>query len=189
MIGPIVTKNNKNIEENPVPEKKYYCNICPRSYKLMYNLTLHVRNFHERKNLTEPNNQKNLLEIIPNPGIVEEKYHENYDHSITSSGFEFTAEQINRLEKLFNVKKYINIFEIEQLSKDGGNYPEAKVQKWFEIRRLKEHTNSEIFICELCRQVFKKKHELLYHNDRVHGVSCVFCNKKFTIGKKHAFKR
>ena len=181
--------NNKNVEaENPVvPEKRYYCNSCPRSYKLMYNLTLHVRNFHERKNLTEPNNQKNLLEIIPNPGIVEEKYHENYDHSITSSGFEFTAEQINRLEKLFNVKKYINIFEIEQLSKDGQNYPEAKVQKWFEARRLKENPNSEIFVCEFCRQVFKKKHELLYHNDRTHGVTCVFCNRKFTIGKSETF--
>ena len=183
----ILTKN-KNVEENPVPEKKYYCKSCPRSYKLMYNLTLHTRNVHERKQFTEPNNQKNHLEIPHQP---KEKHHENYNNTIIDfTRFEFTADQVSELEKLFKLKKHINIFEIEQLSRNGQYYPEAKVQKWFETQRLKENTNnSETFICEFCRKLFKNKNELLYHNDRAHGVSCVFCNKKFTLGKKNAFKK
>ena len=48
--------------------------------------------------------------------------------------FEFAPEQISYLEKIFNVKKHINVFDIEYLAK-LGNYPEARVQEWFEKRR------------------------------------------------------
>ena len=160
--------------------KKYYCKSCPRSYKIMYNLTLHIRNIHTRKDSTEPNDQKNHLKNLH--GGVKEKFPENYNNTIARE-IEFTADQVSHLEKLFNAKKHINIFEIEQLFKNSQHYPEAKVQKWFENRRLKENANSDVFICETCRRVFKNKNELLDHNDRAHGVNCAFCNKKFTMGK------
>ena len=48
--------------------------------------------------------------------------------------FTFTTEQVDHLEAIFRIKKYINIFDIEKLSAIG-NYPEDKVQDWFTNRR------------------------------------------------------
>ena len=52
-----------------------------------------------------------------------------------SENFTFTPDEADRLETFFRNKKHINTFEIEKLCK-YGNFPEDKVQEWFENRRL-----------------------------------------------------
>ena len=79
------------------------------------------------------------------------KVHMAQDH------FEFTSDQVEQLEKLFSFKKFINIFEIEKLSK-MGNYPEDKVQQWFQNRRLKAESHK----CDHCEKVFHTRNE--FHN-------------------------
>ena len=62
--------------------------------------------------------------------------------------FVFTPEQVYQLETKFRVRKFINIFDIEQLNKTG-NYPEEKVQEWFGKQR-------QIYISEEKRKLQKQ---------------------------------
>ena len=53
------------------------------------------------------------------------------------------SNSLTRLETFFRAKKHINTFEIENLAKHG-NFPEEKVQEWFENRRLNTLGKSEL---------------------------------------------
>ena len=103
--------------------------------------------------------------------------HTARDHPVLKP-FEFTPDQLKHLEKMFSFKKFINIFEIEKLSK-MGNYPENNVQKWFHDRRLKAESHK----CEYCEKVFDTRNELLSHVNSSHTVECSFCKGKFNQDK------
>ena len=51
------------------------------------------------------------------------------------------------LEKIFSVKKHIGVFDIEYLARIG-NYPEVRVQEWFEKRRKELGITDKIHIRE-----------------------------------------
>ena len=74
------------------------------------------------------------------------------------------------LESIFKKKKFINVFDIENLQK-SGNYPEDKVQEWFKNRRGPEiqqaqpyqpssRTSSNYVKCKICSEMFNTNDKL-----------------------------
>ena len=114
----ILRRHIKNVHEGI---KEYSCKFCDKSYTQSHNLKTHIRKVHEG------------LESAP--ASAEFKISKVDRTNSDSEKFAFTPEEVDRLETSFRAKKHINTFEIEKLGK-YGNFPEDKVQEWFENRRL-----------------------------------------------------
>ena len=82
--------------------KEFSCKLCEKSYTQSQNLKNHMKTVHK-----VPYTQTQNLNI-------NKKFHglqENPFKSIPKK-FEFAPEQICYLETIFNIKKYINVFDI-----------------------------------------------------------------------------
>ena len=117
----------ENTETPQTSAKKYSRQACDKSYTRSHNLKTHIQKVHEGLKLPRAS-----------AGIKNEFQITNLEKKI-----EFTADEVDRLETFFRVKKHINTFEIENLAKHG-NFPEEKVQEWFENRRLNTLGKSEL---------------------------------------------
>ena len=106
---------------------KYSCQACDKSYTQSHNLKTHIQKVHEGLKLPRAS-----------AGIKNE-----FQITNSEKKFEFTPDEVDRLETFFRAKKHINTFEIENLAKHG-NFPEEKVQEWFENRRLNTLGKSEL---------------------------------------------
>ena len=120
----ILRRHIKNVHEGI---KEYSCQSCEKSYTQSHNLKTHIQKVHEGLKLPRAS-----------AGIKNEFQITNLEKK-----FEFTPDEVDRLETFFRVKKHINTFEIENLAKHG-NFPEEKVQEWFENRRLNTLGKSEL---------------------------------------------
>ena len=117
----------ENTKTPQTSAKKYSCQACDKSYTRSCNLKIHIQKVHEGLKLPRSS-----------AGIKNE-----FQITNSEKKFEFTPDEVHRLETFFCAKKHINTFEIENLAKHG-NFPEEKVQEWFENRRLNTLGKSEL---------------------------------------------
>ena len=117
----------ENTKTPQTSAKKYSCQACDKSYTRSCNLKIHIQKVHEGLKLPRSS-----------AGIKNE-----FQITNSEKKFEFTPDEVDRLETFFCAKKHINTFEIENLAKHG-NFPEEKVQEWFENRRLNTLGKSEL---------------------------------------------
>ena len=114
----ILRRHIKNVHEGI---KEYSCQSCDKSYTQSHNLKNHIKKVHEGLKST--------------PLLASAEIKKEFRNSNSEKIAAFTPDEADRLETFFHTKKHINTFEIEDLGKHG-NFPEDKVQEWFENRRL-----------------------------------------------------
>ena len=119
--------------------KAFPCQYCEKGYTQSHSLKSHMLNVHKEAKFSSKGQKVFQCQSCEKSFTISnilKKHIENVHGGKKSpvEEFTFTPEQVDHLEEIFRIKKYINIYDIEKLAATG-TYPEEKVQDWFMKRR------------------------------------------------------
>uniref|UniRef100_A0A336M8E7 CSON013290 protein n=1 Tax=Culicoides sonorensis TaxID=179676 RepID=A0A336M8E7_CULSO len=182
----------------PEEEKKFQCKTCPKRFHIEYDLTIHIRNVHEKN----PQEEKAHCDTCDKEFaskislyLHNRRFHMNLEYPICEacgkqcrskadlrshikSKHTFTPKTKCDIcgNSVKNIKKHLQIHRESELNiKCEICGHETTTFKYLKLH-MKIHNDEKPYVCPTCDQAFKRKKALDDHMSLHNGIPRHFCN-------------